>query len=814
MPKQTTQAAGSHPGRVVDIDVKTEMEGSFLEYAYSVIYARALPDARDGLKPVHRRILHQMSEMGLRPERGHVKSARVVGEVMGKLHPHGDSAIYDALVRMAQAFSMRLPLIDGHGNFGSLDSGPAAMRYSEARLASAAMAMVEGTDEETVDFGANYDGALTEPTVLPAAFPNLLVNGATGIAVGMATNMAPHNLNEVVAAARHLLTHPKASLQDLMQYVPGPDLPTGGKIVGLDGIRGAYESGRGSFKMRATTQIENVSARKRGIVVTELPYTVGPEKVLEKIADLVRAKKLQGISDVVDLTDGQNGTRLVIEIKNGFHPEAVLEDLFKLTSMEETFSINAVALIHGRPQTLGLKALLEVYLDHRIDVTRRRSEYRRRRASERLHLVDGLLIAIVDIDEVIHLIRRSDDANAAKSKLIEIFKLSDLQATYILDMPLRRLTKFSSLELASEQSELRNKIQELTTLLEDERSLRNLVSNELAAVAKSFGTPRRTVLLESSGVASVAVPLEVVDGPTRVLLSATGLIARTTEVADLPTTIWKLPRARHDVITSSIVTTARGDLGVITSLGKIHRLRAIDLPVIPPLISGTSLAGGAPLSEILRLDKGERAIALATLTEDGEGIAVATAQGVVKRVQPEVLVNKDEWEIIALKPKDEVVGAVQLLTGSEEFVFVTDDAQLLHFNAAIVRAQGRAASGVAGISLSHGAKVIYFTALTPSDTDVVVTISSPSDALPGTTGSLKVSDFYEFPGKGRATGGVRAHRFLKGEDQLVTAYAGPTPIRATAANGTAVEIAMVKSKRDASGSPLPGPISVIAGPIA
>ena len=814
MPKQTTQAAGSHPGRVVDIDVKTEMEGSFLEYAYSVIYARALPDARDGLKPVHRRILHQMSEMGLRPERGHVKSARVVGEVMGKLHPHGDSAIYDALVRMAQAFSMRLPLIDGHGNFGSLDSGPAAMRYSEARLASAAMAMVEGTDEETVDFGANYDGALTEPTVLPAAFPNLLVNGATGIAVGMATNMAPHNLNEVVAAARHLLTHPKASLQDLMQYVPGPDLPTGGKIVGLDGIRDAYESGRGSFKMRATTQIENVSARKRGIVVTELPYTVGPEKVLEKIADLVRAKKLQGISDVVDLTDGQNGTRLVIEIKNGFHPEAVLEDLFKLTSMEETFSINAVALVHGRPQTLGLKALLEVYLDHRIDVTRRRSEYRRRRASERLHLVDGLLIAIVDIDEVIHLIRRSDDANAAKSKLIEIFKLSDLQATYILDMPLRRLTKFSSLELVNEQSELRNKIQELTTLLEDERSLRNLVSNELAAVAKSFGTPRRTVLLESSGVASVAVPLEVVDGPTRVLLSATGLIARTTEVADLPATIWKLPRARHDVITSSIVTTARGDLGVITSLGRIHRLRAIDLPVIPPLISGTSLAGGAPLSEILRLDKGERAIALATLAEDGEGIAVATAQGVVKRVQPEVLVNKDEWEIIALKPKDEVVGAVQLLTGSEEFVFVTDDAQLLHFNAAIVRAQGRAASGVAGISLSHGAKVIYFTAFTPSDADVVVTISSPSDALPGTTGSLKVSDFSEFPGKGRATGGVRAHRFLKGEDQLVTAYAGPIPIRATAANGTAVEIAMVKSKRDASGSPLPGPISVIAGPIA
>ena len=814
MPKQTTPAAGSHPGRVVDIDVKTEMEGSFLEYAYSVIYARALPDARDGLKPVHRRILYQMSEMGLRPERGHVKSARVVGEVMGKLHPHGDGAIYDALVRMAQAFSLRLPLIDGHGNFGSLDSGPAAMRYSEARLASAAIAMVEGTDEETVDFGANYDGALTEPTVLPAAFPNLLVNGATGIAVGMATNMAPHNLNEVIAAARHLLAHPNASLQDLMQFVPGPDLPTGGKIIGLEGIREAYESGRGSFKMRATTRIENVSAKKRGIVVTELPYSVGPEKVLEKIADLVRSKKLQGISDVIDLSDGRNGTRLVIEIKNGFHPEGILENLFRLTPMEETFSINAVALVHGRPQTLGLKSLLDVYLQHRIEVTRRRSEYRRRKANERLHLVDGILIAIVDIDEVIEVIRASDDAAAAKSRLIEIFELSDLQATYILDMPLRRLTKFSRIELVAEQTELRERIGALSSLLENEKNLRALVSDELAGVAKSFGTPRRTVLLESSGVVSLAVPLEVADDPTRVLLSATGLIARTTDVGEISAAVWKLPRARHDVITSSVITSARGELGIITSQGKLRRLHAIDLPVIPPLVSGTSLAGGAPLTEILHLEKGERVIGLTTLTDDGEGIAVATAHGVVKRIQPEVLVNKDEWEIISLKPGDEVVGAVQLVTGKEEFVFITDDAQLLHFSASTVRPQGRSAGGVAGISLGDGAKVIYFTALTSSKEQVVVTISAASNALPGTTGSIKISDFADFPGKGRATGGVRAHRFLKGEDQLVNTYVGPTPIRASAANGTAIEIEMVKAKRDASGASLPGPVSVVAGPIA
>ncbi len=813
MPKQPTSTAGSHPGRVVDIDIKSEMEGSYLEYAYSVIYARALPDARDGLKPVHRRILHQMAEMGLHPGHAHVKSARVVGEVMGKLHPHGDTAIYDALVRMAQPFSMRLPLIDGHGNFGSLDAGPAAMRYSEARLASAAMAMVGGTDEDTVDFGANYDGALMEPTVLPAAFPNLLVNGATGIAVGMATNMAPHNLGEVIAAARHLVAHPKATLEDLMQFVPGPDLPTGGKIVGLEGVREAYESGRGSFRIRATTRVENISAKKRGIVVTELPYSVGPEKVIEKIADLVRSKKLQGIADVVDLSDGQNGTRLIIEIKNGFHPEAVLEELFRLTPMEEVFSINAVALVNGQPQTLGLKSLLQVYLDHRLEVTRRRSEFRRRKANERLHLVDGLLIAIIDIDEVIRIIRSSDDATRAKARLIEIFTLSDIQATYILDMPLRRLTKFSRIELEAEQKDLREKIAALTALLENEKSLRTLVSNELADVAKSFGTPRRSILLESTGVARLAAPLEIADEPCRVLLSTTGLIARTPDASDLASGLWELPRSHHDAIASAVVTTARGDYGLITSLGKTHRLHAIDLPVIPPLQSGTSLAGGAPLTEIVRLEKNERALALVTLTNEGEGIALATAQGIVKRVQPEILVSKDAWEIIALKPGDEVIGAVQLITGKAELIFITNDAHLLHFSASSVRIQGRGAGGVAGIALSPGAKVIYFTALEPAKENVVVTIAAPSNALPGTAGSIKLSDLAEFPAKGRATGGVRAHRFLKGEDEILIAFAGTPPLRATAANGVAIDLELAKTKRDASGSALPGPISAIAGPI-
>ena len=490
--KTAAPKAGENPGKIIDIDVSKELSDSFLEYAYSVIYSRALPDARDGLKPVQRRILHQMNEMGLRPDKGHVKCARAVGEVMGKLHPHGDGAIYDAMVRMAQTFSMRLPFIDGHGNFGSLDAGPAAMRYTESRLASAAMAMVDESDEDTVDFGPNYDGQILEPLVLPSAIPNLLVNGATGIAVGMATNMAPHNLNEVVAAAKLLIENPKATLKQLMKLVPAPDFPTGGHIVAAEGIADAYESGRGAFKVRATATIEKVTSRKQGIVITELPYNIGPEKIVEKIADLVKAKKIQGISDIVDLSDGQQGTKVVVEIKNGYEPEEVLENLYKLTPMEDAFSINAVALVDGKPQTLGLKAALQVFIDHRVEVVKRRSEFRKAKAEARLKLVDGLLKAIIDIDKVIKIIRGSEDAAVAKEALIKGFKLNDEQATYILDMPLRRLTKMSKLELETEQKELKSAITKLKALLASEDAIKAQVSDELTEVSKNFGTPRRT----------------------------------------------------------------------------------------------------------------------------------------------------------------------------------------------------------------------------------------------------------------------------------------------------------------------------------
>ena len=498
--KKTAKVVGPKPGeyagKIVDIDVSSEMSESFLEYAYSVIYSRALPDARDGLKPVHRRILHQMADMGLRPERGHVKSARVVGEVMGKLHPHGDGAIYDALVRMSQNFSMRLPLIDGHGNFGSLDAGPAAMRYTEARLANAAMLMVEEADENTVDFASNYDGQLLEPQVLPAAFPNLLVNGTTGIAVGMATNLAPHNLGEVISATKHLIETPNATLKQLMKFIPGPDFPTGGELVGKEGVLEAYQTGKGAFKVRAKVEISKVTSRKVGITITELPFNIGPEKVVEKISDLVKAKKIQGISDIIDLTDGQQGTKVVIELKNGFEPEEVLANLYRLTPLEDAFSINAVALVGGKPRTLGLKEFLQVFINHRIEVVTRRSNFRKDKATARLNLVDGLLKAIIDIDKVIKIIRGSDDANAAKAALIKGFKLSDEQATYILDMPLRRLTKMSKLELESEQKELKATIAALTALLKSDDALRKQVSDELTEVSKKYATERRTKLID------------------------------------------------------------------------------------------------------------------------------------------------------------------------------------------------------------------------------------------------------------------------------------------------------------------------------
>lgn len=870
---------------IVETPLNEEMSKSFLEYAYSVIYARALPDARDGLKPVQRRIIYQMGQMSLNPDRPYMKSARVVGEVMGKLHPHGDSAIYEAMVRLAQPFAMRLPLVDGHGNFGSLDDGPAASRYTEARMAPAALGMNADIAENTVDFTPNYDNKLQEPTVLPAAIPNLLVNGGSGIAVGMATNMATHNLGEVVAAAKHLMRHPDATLEELMRYVPGPDWPGGGVIVGRKGIREAYETGRGALTTRSVTHIENVTARKKAIVVTELPFMVGPERVLERISEGVKNRKLDGISGAIDLTDRHNGTRLVIEIKTGFDPNAVLAQLFKHTPLQDNFTINNVALVNGRPHTMGLKEMLQVWVDHRRVVIRRRSEFRRKKALERLHLVEGLLLAMVDIDEVIQVIRSSDDAEAAKTKLIAVFDLDEIQAQYILDLRLRRLTKMSRIELEAERDDLKRRIEELERILASDEALDGVVIDEMDDAVAKYGTPRRTVLLDedeegnltpvvahgddgvsanamaaaraaatvSSAAADVAAAakaakkagdenatasaLQIDDEPCAVMLSATGLIARTSEDA---VERWENRsasngRAKDDQIVSMFRTSTRSSYGLVTSAGRLVLAHVVELPKVSadgPL----SVTGGVKAEELLGMTentdpiRGERVIAAIDMPSTDDGgqlvpLALGTRNGVVKRWNRESPTTMDSWSVIDLKDDDEVLAAAEA-RDEDRLVFVSTDSSLLTFEAKNVRPQGRTAGGMAGIRLAEGCSVAAFAVvpdgkvtwnyeegengLFSASGAVVLTVAGDSEALPGTeNGAAKVTPLEMYPTKGRGTGGVRSQRFLKGQDTLILAFVGVYPLHASTQSGAPVELPKPDMRRDGSGTDLSAPIAVV-----
>lgn len=870
---------------IVETPLNEEMSKSFLEYAYSVIYARALPDARDGLKPVQRRIIYQMGQMNLNPDRPYMKSARVVGEVMGKLHPHGDSAIYEAMVRLAQPFAMRLPLVDGHGNFGSLDDGPAASRYTEARMAPAALGMNADIAENTVDFTPNYDNKLQEPTVLPAAIPNLLVNGGSGIAVGMATNMATHNLGEVVAAAKHLIRHPDATLEELMRYVPGPDWPGGGVIVGRKGIREAYETGRGALTTRSVTHIENVTARKKAIVVTELPFMVGPERVLERISEGVKNRKLDGISGAIDLTDRHNGTRLVIEIKTGFDPNAVLAQLFKHTPLQDNFTINNVALVNGRPHTMGLKEMLQVWVDHRRVVIRRRSEFRRKKALERLHLVEGLLLAMVDIDEVIQVIRSSDDAEAAKTKLIAVFDLDEIQAQYILDLRLRRLTKMSRIELEAERDDLKRRIEELERILASDEALDGVVIDEMDDAVAKYGTPRRTVLLDedeegnltpvvahgddgvsanamaaaraaatvSSAAADVAAAakaakkagdenatasaLQIDDEPCAVMLSATGLIARTSEDA---VERWENRsasdgRAKDDQIVSMFRTSTRSSYGLVTSAGRLVLAHVVELPKVSadgPL----SVTGGVKAEELLGMTentdpiRGERVIAAIDMPSTDDGgqlvpLALGTRNGVVKRWNRESPTTMDSWSVIDLKDDDEVLAAAEA-RDEDRLVFVSTDSSLLTFEAKNVRPQGRTAGGMAGIRLAEGCSVAAFAVvpdgkvtwnyeegengLFSASGAVVLTVAGDSEALPGTeNGAAKVTPLEMYPTKGRGTGGVRSQRFLKGQDTLILAFVGAYPLHASTQSGAPVELPKPDMRRDGSGTDLSAPIAVV-----
>ena len=886
---------------IVETPLNEEMSKSFLEYAYSVIYARALPDARDGLKPVQRRIVYQMGEMNLTPDHPYMKSARVVGEVMGKLHPHGDSAIYEAMVRLAQPFAMRLPLVDGHGNFGSLDDGPAASRYTEARLGPAALGMNADIDEDTVDFTPNYDNKLKEPTVLPAAIPNLLVNGGSGIAVGMATNLATHNLGEVVNAAKFLMAHPDATLEQLMRYVPGPDWPTGGTIIGRDGIREAYATGRGTLTTRAATHIEHVTARKQAIVVTELPYMVGPEKVIERISDGVKNRKLEGISGAFDLTDRHNGTRIVIEIKTGFDPHAVLVQLFKHTPLQDNFAMNNVALVDGRPHTMGLKEMLQVWVDHRRVVIRRRSEYRKKKALERLHLVEGLLLAMLDIDEVIQVIRTSDDADAAKNRLMAVFDLDEVQAQYILDLRLRRLTKMNRIELEAERDDLKKRIEELTRILASAEALDHVVTSEMDEAVDKWGSPRRTVLLDadpdgtltpivaqgsgtsgisksaleavksattiSSAEADVAAAaaaakktgeqsaltgaLKIEDEPCVVMMSATGLIARTSPSAMevFNSRSASDERLHDDQITTIFRTSTRATYGLVTSAGRLVLAQVVDLPALPASAT-LSLQGGVQADDLISMTestdpvRGERvvtAIAMEQSADNGENggdgettaeakplpaLAIGTRNGVVKRWNREAPTTMDSWPVIDVKDGDEVVFAA-VAEDDDRLVFVSSDSSLLTFDAKNVRPQGRTAGGMAGIKLAEGAHVMAFNVvpagkvawtyeegengLTSGAGAVVLTVAGDEDALPGTeNGAAKVTPLEMYPTKGRATGGVRSQRFLKGQNTLILAWVGPYPLHASTSAGSPVELPKPDMRRDGSGVDLASPIAFIA----
>lgn len=766
--------------RIVDIDVAKEMRESFLEYSYSVIYSRALPDARDGLKPVQRRIVYQMGEMGLRPDRGHVKSARVTGEVMGKLHPHGDSAIYDALVRMSQSFSLRVPLIDGHGNFGSLDDGPAAARYTEARLTKAALLLNESLDEDVVDFEPNYDAQLLEPSVLPAAFPNLLVNGASGIAVGMATNMAPHNLREVVAALRALILEPELTLEQIMDYIPGPDLPSGGIALIGEGLKEAYLTGKGSFRMRAKLSVETVGPRRTGLVVTELPYLVGPERVIDKIRDAVTSKKLEGIHNVVDLTDRDNGLRLVIELKTGFDPQSVAEALYRLTPLEESFGINNVALVAGRPQQLPLKALLEVYLNHRIDIVTRRSRNRLDKRRARIHLLDGLQVAVLNIDEVIELIRTSDTAENARTRLMTVFDLSELQADYILELRLRRLTRFSIIELETEAEQLRSEIAELERLLGSEKLIRNQVSKELEEVADNYGDARRTELVSTDGSVVSRKPVqvsEIQDSPTFAVYSPTGSIYRTTSTSDSDLGL-------------VIATSTRADLGFLTNKGRAIRVHVSDLP---ELVAGLARAG-VDATEFLGLES-EQVVGVLPWLEE-QTYALGTVQGVVKRIVTP-LPDKTDVEVIGLRDGDEVLAIVPTPEKSQ-LVFVTAEANVLVFDADAVRPQGLPAAGMAGIS-AGASRAIFFGC--SSAQELLVTAANSSQSLGATDpGSWKITPLDSYPPKGRATQGVRCHRLLKGEDQLYFAGLAKLPLILDL-DGKPLETPEVDPRRDGSGKP-------------
>lgn len=700
-------------GRIIPIPIHEEIKGSFLDYAMSVIVSRALPDVRDGLKPVHRRILYAMHDLAMWPDKPHKKSARLVGEVLGKYHPHGDTAVYDAMVRLAQVFSSRYPLVDGHGNFGSVDGDPAAaMRYTEARMAKISVEMLSDLQKDTVDFRSNFDDTLEEPAVLPSRFPNLLLNGSTGIAVGMATNIPPHNLREVVDALVYIIDNPDCDDKDIFQRISGPDFPTGGLILGREGIRNAYRSGRGIIKIRAITQIERMENGKSRIVVTELPFQVNKAKTIEAIAELVREKKLEGITDLRDESD-RNGMRVVVELKRETNPQVLFNQLFKFTQLQQTFGIIMLALVDNKPRVLKLREMLTYYLKHQEDVVTRRTQYDLRKAEERAHILEGLRIALNHLDEVIKLIRASGTTEEARAGLMEKFGLSQLQAQAILEMRLQRLTGLEREKLEAEYLELIKKIAYYREILLNERLIYQIIKDELAVIRAKYGDIRRTQIVDHED--DFCVEDLIAQEDMVVTLTHNGYIKR------LPVTTYRVQRRGgrgvtamstkgDDFVEHLFVASTHDYLCCFTNRGRMFRRKVFEIPEAGRQARGTAIVN------LLAVEPGELVTAVIPVKDfsAGQYLFMATRRGYVKKTPLEEFSNARKGGLIAvsLEEADELID-VRLTDGKHEVALVTHNGLAIRFSEKDVRAMGRATRGVRGISLKKDDKVMALEVVSP-----------------------------------------------------------------------------------------------------
>jgi DNA gyrase subunit A len=760
-PSEDNDGSGEGGGRtgVQPVEINVEMERSFLEYAMSVIVQRALPDARDGLKPVHRRILYTMHMQNYRPDRPHVKCAKVTGETMAKFHPHGDSAIYDALVRMAQPFSLRDPLVDFHGNYGSPDFPPAAARYTECRLSQLSMHMLESIDEETVDMARNYLNEDDEPTVLPSRFPNLLVNGSQGIAVGMATNIPPHNLGEVIDATVHLIDNPDATPDDLMRFVKGPDFPTGGLILGRQGIADAYRTGRGSIRMRARAEIEETRNGSQ-IVITELPYQASSRAIQERIAELVNSRELEGIRDIQDLSAGVE-TRIVIPLKRDANANVVLNNLYKLTPLQTSFGVNMVALVGGGPRTLNLRTALEAYVAHQVDVVRRRSEYRLRRAKARAHIVEGLLKALDMIDAIIQAIRESDSRAGARDRLMGApFEFSEVQAEHILDMQLARLTRLGRADLEEEVAKLRQTITELESILGDEHILREVIKTELGEIKARFSTPRLAAVTVDPGEMSVEDLIE--DGELVVTMTRAGYIkavaASTYRTQGRGTRGMRGTNLREaDIVSKVIHTTAHAYLLFFSNLGRVYRLRAYEVPLQERTARGTAIVNLLPLAP------GEKIEALIDTREfsSDKYLLFATRLGQVKKTAFSEYDRSRRDGLIALNLRDgDELVAVIVTTGQDDIFMVSQAGQTIRFSEQDVRAMGRDAAGVRGMALRGDDRVVAADIARDETTILMVT----------TAGYGKRTQLHHFNRQGRGGQGVRGIKLTNKRGGVAAAF--------------------------------------------